>query len=294
VATIERTAYPRFKKNISSKELVEIYTPNHEEIEVAYRIAKGEVQILNFILMLKSFQRLGYFPKIDEIPIEIAKHLTSKLNITLDIDLSLPNRTLYRYNSSIREYLNVTEYGASARHVITEAIYKAAQVMNNPADLINVAIETLVKERFELPAFSTLDRSVNHIRTLVNSNIYQNVLNKLTSDEEFQLNSLLNIENKEKYSKFNYLKEIPKSATINHLKALENTYQLLLSMGGVENLIKEIPISKIKHFASEAKVLDASEINKFTAAKKYTLILSLIYMSKIKAKDNLVEVTVQI
>jgi hypothetical protein len=29
--------------------------------------------------------------------------------------------------------------------------------MDHPADLLNVAIEELVKERYELPAFSTLD-----------------------------------------------------------------------------------------------------------------------------------------
>ncbi|MEG0672316.1 Tn3 family transposase [Clostridium sp.] len=289
MATIERTAYPRFKRNISAKELIEIYIPSHEEIEVAHKTAKGELQVLNYILLLKSFQRLGYFPRIDEIPIEIVKYLSLQLNITSDIDLVMPNRTLYRYKSSIRKYLNVTEFGATARHVITESTYKAAQVMNNPADLINVAIETLVKERFELPAFSTLNRSISHIRTLVNSNIYENVLKKLTTDKKCQLDNLLNVENSDTYSKFNYLKETPKSATIKHLKALENTYQLLLSMGDVENLIKDIPIAKIKHFSAEAKVLDASEINKFSVAKRYTLILSLIYMSRIKARDNLVE-----
>ena len=289
MATIERTAYPRFKKNISAKELIEIYIPSHEEIEVAHKTAKGEIQVLNYILLLKSFQRLGYFPRIDEIPIEIVKYLSLQLNITSDIELAIPNRTLYRYKSSIREYLNVTEFGATARHVITEATHKAAQVMNNPADLINVAIETLVKERFELPAFSTLNRSVSHIRTLVNSNIYETVLKKLTSDKKCKLDNLLSVENSDTYSKFNYLKETPKSATIKHLKALENTYQFLLSMGDIESLIKDIPIAKIKHFAAEAKVLDASEINKFSLAKKYTSILCLIYMSKIKARDNLVE-----
>lgn len=288
MATIERTAYPRFKKNIGAKELVSIYTPNHEEIEIAHKSAKGETQVLNFILLLKSFQRLGYFPRIYEIPTEIVKHICLQLNITSDIELTIPNRTLYRYKSSIRQYLNVTEFGASARHVLTEATYKAAQVMNNPADLINVAIEALVKERFELPAFSTLNRSVRHIRTLVNSTIYENVLKRLTIDKKCQLDSLLGIEDSDTYSRFNYLKETPKSATIKHLKALENTYQFLLSMGDVESLINDIPIAKIKHFAAEAKVLDASEINKFSTAKKYTSILSLIYMSKIKARDNLV------
>lgn len=119
---------------------------------------------------------------MEEIPIEIVKYICSKLNIPLTKELSLTNRTLTRYKSSIRKYLNVTQFGEGARRVIAESTYKAAQVMNNPADLINVAIESLVKERYELPAFSTLDRSIRHIRTLVNSGIYENVLKKLTLD----------------------------------------------------------------------------------------------------------------
>lgn len=289
MATIERTAYPRFKKNINVKELVKIYAPNHEEIQLAYQSAKGEIQILNFILMLKSFQRLGYFPKLEEIPKEIVKFISSQLKISLDAELIIPNRTLYRYKNLIRTYLNVTEFGVGARHVITESIYNAAQVMNNPADLINVAIESLIKERFELPAFSTLDRSVRHIRTLVNNTIYENVLKKLSLDRKCQLDNLLITENSNAYSKFNYLKELPKSATIKHFKALEDTYQLILSIGDVEYLINDIPIAKLKHFAAETKVLDASEINDFSSAKKYTLILSFIYMSKVKVRDNLVK-----
>ena len=124
--------------------------------------------------------------------------------------------------------------------------------------------------------FLHLVRWIAQSATLVNSSIYENVLKKLTPDKKCQLDGLLSIEHSDTYSKFNYLKETPKRATIKHLKELENTYQLLLSMGDVENLIKNIPIAKIKHFASEAKVLDVSEINKFSVSKKYTLILSLI------------------
>jgi len=38
----------------------------------------------------------------------------------------------------------------------TRAMHTSAQVMNNPADLINAAIEMLLAEHCELPAFSTL------------------------------------------------------------------------------------------------------------------------------------------
>ena len=39
--------------------------------------------------------------------------------------------------------------------------------MDHPADLINVAIEDLVRQRFELPAFSTLDALATHVRAAV-------------------------------------------------------------------------------------------------------------------------------
>ena len=41
-----------------------------------------------------------------------------------------------------------------------------SRVKTNPADLLNAAIEELVRAHYELPAFSTLDRLTAHLRTL--------------------------------------------------------------------------------------------------------------------------------
>jgi Domain of unknown function (DUF4158) len=50
----------------------------------------------------------------------------------------------HRQGRLIREYLKVTPYGKRALRVATAAITAAVRVMDNPADLINVAIEELV------------------------------------------------------------------------------------------------------------------------------------------------------
>ncbi|MBD2135214.1 DUF4158 domain-containing protein [Sphaerospermopsis kisseleviana CS-549] len=47
MASIERTAYPRFKRQFTAKELTLIYTPNKSEIAFAYATTKGESNILN-------------------------------------------------------------------------------------------------------------------------------------------------------------------------------------------------------------------------------------------------------
>lgn len=72
-------------------------------------------------------------------------------------------RTLYRHHKLIRAYLGVTPLRQSARHQAALAIREAARRMDRPADLINVAIETLVKERCGLPAFSRLAYALPHI-----------------------------------------------------------------------------------------------------------------------------------
>lgn len=69
----------------------------------------------------------------------------------------------------------------------------AAEVMDNPADLINVAIEELVRQRIELPAFSTLDRLSRRIRTLVNGRFFTTVMERLSDAECGQLDALLEV-----------------------------------------------------------------------------------------------------
>ncbi|MBB4944114.1 hypothetical protein FHR32_008517 [Streptosporangium album] len=45
---------------------------------------------------------------------------------------------------------------ARVRQIAEDAIRKAVQAKDNPADLINVALEELVRARCELPGYTTL------------------------------------------------------------------------------------------------------------------------------------------
>ena len=77
---IERTAYPRFAttKKITSKDLVKFYTPTSDELYYAEKYTKNNSGLLNFLVMLKAFQKLGYFPRAEDIPKEIATHMRRK------------------------------------------------------------------------------------------------------------------------------------------------------------------------------------------------------------------------
>lgn len=192
MAPIERTAYPRFKSPLTSQELVDLYTPTLEELTFAQRQTPIGARQFLVLVMLKAFQRLGYFPKLAEVPPAILTPIRGCLHLRrTEAEQELAPRTVNRYRSAIRRYLHITVSAKSARHLAVRTVYDAAQTMDNPADLINVALETLIKERYELPAFSTLDRLVRRVRTLVNHRFFVSVFHRLSVADQQRLDALL-------------------------------------------------------------------------------------------------------
>lgn len=64
---------------------------------------------------------------------------------------------------------------------------------------------------------------------------------------------------------------------------------LMHFISGVDCFLEGVPNSKIKHFAAEARVMDASELKDFAPPKRYMLLLCMLYHSQVSTKDNLVE-----
>ena len=276
MASIERTAYPRFKRYYTLNELREIYTPTPSEKALALANSAGQRNYFNFIVLLKTFQRLGYFPKLSSIPVPIVNYIRDSLNLPEEMDLGYDqSRTLYRHRKAIRSYLKVTSFDAQARHLITETVYQTAPVMDNPADLINVAVEILVKDHYELPGFNTLDRLVCRIRHLVNQKLFSQVIGQLDSEFIHRLDQLLESHRLEWRSSYHNLKKLPKKSSRNHLNDLLIHLTWLESFGDVFPYLKGINPTKIQHFAAEAKSLDAAEVKKIAQPKRMTLLLLL-------------------
>jgi hypothetical protein len=45
--------------------------------------------------------------------------------------------------------LDIAPYGKGGEHIVETAVEQAAHTMSDPADLINLAIEHLIQQRFE-------------------------------------------------------------------------------------------------------------------------------------------------
>jgi hypothetical protein len=68
MTAIHETAYPRIRSNLNDPELQELYTPRVDDLLFVRRVTKSSVTELGLVLLLKSFQRLGYFPNFDALP----------------------------------------------------------------------------------------------------------------------------------------------------------------------------------------------------------------------------------
>src|SRR6266851_42121 len=244
MSSIERTAYPRFTRAPSVKELREIYTPTAGDVAFVAAHARGPSQKFALMVLLKVYQRLDYFPDPQSIPGAVISHIRAVMKLPADLVPDIAPATLHRYYVAIREHLEVNSQGKHLRHVAAQAMHTAAQVMDNPADLINAAIEMLLLEHCELPAFSTLDRMARRIRTLVNGGIYQTILARLSDEQQQALSHLLEQEASSPFTAFNRIKETPKSATLTHLDDWLSRLTWLQSLGNMEHLLKDVRSTK--------------------------------------------------
>ncbi|MFW9449663.1 DUF4158 domain-containing protein, partial [Xanthomonas euvesicatoria pv. euvesicatoria] len=234
------------------------------------------------------------FPMLDEVPPAVMRHIRSALKLRVQVKpANLANASRYRYYRRIRQFLQVRASSDGGLKIAARAVCEAAAVMDNPADLINVAIEQLVRDRVELPAFSTLDRLTRRIRTLVNGRYFAQIEARLTIDEKQRLEGLLQVEEGRQKSPLHAIKRLPKRSSLQHFQELIDHIAELDELVGSELHLAGIPEVKRKHFAAEARALDASELRKFRAAKRYAVLVCLIHRARVQTRDDLAEMFIK-
>lgn len=290
MTSIERTAYPRFSRAPSVKELRTIYTPTQTDVAFVATTARGPAQKFGLMILLKVYQRLGYFPKPETIPGAIIGHIRSVLKLDADLVPDIAsNHTLYRYHAAIRKHLEIESSGKHIRHIAAQAMHQAAHSMESPADLISASVEVLVKEQCELPAFGTLERMARRIRTLVHRGIYRGIAAHLTDEQATSLIRLLEVDPTSGLSAFHRIKEAPKSATLTHLDEWLSRLSWLQSLGNMQPVLGSVRPAKVKHLAEEAQSLHATNLWDFSAEKRLALLVCLIQSAQISTRDEILQ-----
>ncbi|MBI4289503.1 MAG: Tn3 family transposase, partial [Chloroflexi bacterium] len=294
--TMQETAYPRLKSQLSPQDLAAIYTPTPDELALAERATRGAGAYLGFLLLLKTFQRLGYFVPTHSLPPALVDHLAQLTQTTAvrgelaDYDRS---RTRIRHRNLIRQTLQVQSYSKEARHAMLVAMREAARTKEELADLINVGLEELVRQKYELPAFDTLVRGARHVRSVLYHHFYQQVDTRLSPEEKARLQTLFDPEPSSHFTPWNQLKQEPGRPTLTQLKVWLDRHAWLASYRLGSAALEDLPEAKSQHFAAEARTLDAARMLEMEPRKRRTLAVSLLQVQSARLLDDLAEMLIK-
>ncbi len=199
-------------------------------------------------------------------------------------------RTAKRHREFVGKRLGVKYDATAARAIAQGAIREAAQTKDNPADLINVALDVLIKRGCELPGYSTLDEATKTIRTQVNSGFFTATAARISPAHRAGLGRLMVVDPATKRSAFDGFKAPPKAATLGKFKQRLAHLAQLDALGPTGDWLRGIPPGKIGHFAGEARVTDVADFVKIkNEAKRLTLLAGLIHVLRTAARDEVTE-----
>ncbi|HYL71033.1 MAG TPA: DUF4158 domain-containing protein, partial [Candidatus Dormibacteraeota bacterium] len=288
MTAVHDTAYPRLKAEPTAKEL-EAYTPTDAEVAFARKIAASAVARLAVLIHLRVHRRLGYFLPISDTPAPIVAHFVRFTRLRKkDLDAELA-----RYDASsacrlhlqhIRAYLKVKVLDEAGRTWLRTVADTAAQTKHTIPDIVNVLLEELVHHRYELPAFSTLERMSVGARERVHERLYRSLTDALDPPSRAQIDELLTSPAGQTHSGWQALKREPKQPTnpevrlyLAHMRRMQALADALPAF--------ELPVAKLKYFQDIARASDAAEMADFKAPKRYALAMVFIRAQHARTLD---------
>jgi len=294
MASLHETAYPRFKPNLTDHELREIYTPTNEEIDFCKANAQQMAGRLSVLILLKTVQRLGYFVKLIDVPQSIVTFLSDCSGFKLPKHSKLretdSSGTRTRFVARIRTYLDMQSNRKLIAEVVDQTANTAAQTKQELADIINVVIEELVRQRYELPGFTVLLRASRRARTGVNNRHYQALAEALTPPEKERLDAMLVADHKQGSSDWQRLKREPRKPTNKEVRQYLKHTEWLKSWIGRLPAVRDIPAAKLRQFVLEARALDIADMRRLKPSKRYFLLVVLVHAQLRTVMDDAVEI----
>ncbi|MEV3927326.1 DUF4158 domain-containing protein [Actinomadura coerulea] len=127
--------------------MAEAFTPTSAEVGWAWSCIDDEHYLLALVVWLKSYQRLGCLPKLAEVPSAMAGHVRQVLGLA-DDEVAVrqaASASAKRHRALVRKRLGAAYEAARVRRVAEASLRRAVQSTDNPADLIKVALEELVR-----------------------------------------------------------------------------------------------------------------------------------------------------
>lgn len=300
MVAIYQTAYPRIKKNLTERDLGDIYTPTIAEKKFALKYCKKQsAAYFGLLVQLKMLQRLGRFTIFKEIPLLVIKHIKQSIN-TRVTEKQLKNYYLSgtkdRHVKILRQYKKIKQYKKvqTGKQVKNWAMETAA-TKEALSDIINVIIEQLIKHRFELPAFYELHRIAQSGRAAANNQLYDQLCGFLDTPSKKLIHALL-LSSTGDSEGFGWaaLKSEAKKPTPKNIKTFIAYLHWFKTLQDALPVDLGLPPTKHQQFINEAKALDYSELMALKLNKRQALVIVLVRHHYAQTLDSAADISIKV
>ena len=164
-----RIVYPKLCATLTEADLASQFRLAPEEKAWAGTAARRGPSMVVLLTQLKVFQSIGHFLPLAQIPATALSYVAKQLSLAAPTDVSMTRAR--RIGNTVRFALTwVLRRGVQAPEPIaSKAVDVAAETRLDPAELVNAAIDALIRERCELPSLSTLLRLAGNAHRRINS-----------------------------------------------------------------------------------------------------------------------------
>jgi TnpA family transposase len=296
VPVIADTAYPRLPAELATAEL-EAFTPEAAELAFARQRTRRSGPRLALLVLLKTFQRLGYFPNLADVPAAIVAHVAAAADVAGAVpEIASYNDTTYRVRLAalVRDFVGVAGYDGEARSAIVRACIEAARTRDDLADIINAGIEELLRCRRELPTFGTLLKLARTARALVNRAYHRRIAAAMPPEARERLAALLVVPEGATRSGWDQVKADPPRPSPQRMREHLAHLAWLREQAVTDTVFAGIPDRKLRHFAAEARALNAAVLSHVTESKRLALVAALLRSQVAQALDDAAEMFVRL
>lgn len=286
------SVYPTLARILGRGGKIDQFTPNAEELSLAESHCRGVEPRIFFLTLLKTFQRVGYFLRLADVPRAVAEHVSLLYGVNYEAvgwasyDAS---GTRKRHVAVIREYLDVRPCDARARESLVDLFREVAETREEIDDFVDAAVEHLVRNRYELPAYGTLCEQARKIRAEVNRRFLSGIRQALGPERCRKIDDLLIDEaGNGPFKLWNRVKTDSGAPTLPTLR------ELIARLGWLRSLdlhharfFEGVPATKMARFADEGRSLDASRMWSLADDRRATVGAAMVRHQISQALDDL-------
>ena len=286
--------YPELPDPLTPGDLQRLFNPSFDERKWAPSVARTPETQVVLLVHLKIFQTIGRFLPAADVPPAAVEYVARKMAIESEAALTCPIRTHYRHRQAILSHLKVSAWGAEGRALAQATMCKTARARTDPADIMNSAIDALIRHDFEWPPLATLRRLAGTWHSKTNTAQWAEVCGRLSSAQHAMLETLLVVDPKTQKSPFANLCATPGRPSRKNLNVLVDRYQWLQGLPNSATALQSIADSKISQWANEARRLNALELREYVTPRRHTLLMAVIHDARGQVLDDLTQMLLRI